>query len=151
MERRSTKRIIEATEMWDSLEIHRAMVATPAVGISVVFVAVEVAVFVCDFVAVRGDELVFQCLYILLIISFFWWKTLKPCDKGEKNLWKTCWFILNTMRQGWTKTFDILVKKKNTNFYDLFSGFTWWSFHLFSYGCGSKWKTINGTTDISLV
>ena len=48
------------------------MVATPGVGISVVFVAVEVAVFVCDFVAVRGDELVFQCLYILLIISFFW-------------------------------------------------------------------------------
>ena len=48
------------------------MVATPGVGISVVFVAVEVAVFVCDFVAVPGDELVFQCLYILLIISFFW-------------------------------------------------------------------------------
>ena len=72
MERRSTKRIIEVKKMWNSLEIHRAMVATPGVGISVVFVAVEVAVFVCDFVAVPGDELVFQCLYILLIISFFW-------------------------------------------------------------------------------
>ena len=59
-------------KMWDSLEIHRAMVATPGVGISVVFVAVEVAVFVCDFVAVPGDELVFQCLYILLIIGFLW-------------------------------------------------------------------------------